>query len=278
MNIRFAFKEMGLLGNPFRQYMNFDFENMDGSMAAHNSVWSQGKIAELAVPGDLKTPKQYLVVVTAQKGAIRLGGYYEIEITGAVHFDGNAAVGGGVKAKQSESLVHPMQGSLVTPSGPLVSPSNGPLVKPGGGPLVTPSAGPLVRPSQPLIVTETPHETRLTLAADVLFDFDSAVLRSEAKPELHRVANLLQEKARGLVLVEGHTDSKGMPAKNTTLSQARAMAVRTWLVTNERLPQGMFNVRGFGATRPIAANTKPDGSDDPEGRQKNRRVELIIAK
>ena len=274
IDIKFGFKEMGLMGNPYRQSMSFDFKKPDGSPAGHNAIVSQGKIAYVTTTGDLDKPSKFILVVTAQNGLIRLGGYYEIEITGAVHFETDAAVGGGVKAKDSEPLVHSV-GPLVTPGGPLVTPG-GPLVKPGGA-LVTP-AGPLVKPGQALVVSETARETKLTLAADVLFDFDSAVIRAEAGAELHRAAELVRQKAHGLVLVEGHTDAKGTPPRNMALSQQRALAVRAWLVEREKLPQAMFNVRGFGATRPVATNAKPDGSDDPEGRQKNRRVELIILK
>jgi outer membrane protein OmpA-like peptidoglycan-associated protein len=274
IDVKMAFKEMGIFGNPLRQGLSFDFKNEDGSMASHNAVVSQGKIERSTTTGDLPKRQKFLLVITAQNGAVRMGGYYEIEVTGAVSFDGAATVGAGTKAHDSEPLVHPV-GPLVTPGGPLVTPG-GPLVTPGG-PLVT-QAGPLVKPGQALVVSETPRETKLTLAADVLFDFDSAVVRAQAKPELHRVAELLRQKAQGLVLIEGHTDSKGTPTRNMALSQQRAAAIRAWLVANEKLPQGMFNVQGFGASRPVAANSKPDGSDDPAGRQKNRRVELIIAK
>lgn len=267
IDVKMAFKEMGIFGNPLRQGLSFDFKNEDGTLASHNAVVSQGKIERLSTTGDLAKPQKFLLVITAQNGAVRMGGYYEVEITGAVSFDGKAPVGAGVKPHDSESLVHPV-GPLVTPGGPLVKPV-GPLVTPGG---------PLVKPGQALVISETPRETRLTLAADVFFDFDSAMVRAEAKPELHRVADLLRQKAQGLVLIEGHTDSKGTPPRNMTLSQQRAMAIRTWLVANEKLPQGMFNVQGFGAARPVAPNTRPDGTDDPAGRQKNRRVELIIAK
>jgi outer membrane protein OmpA-like peptidoglycan-associated protein len=54
--------------------------------------------------------------------------------------------------------------------------------------------------------------------------------------------------------------------------------VKTWLLKQPDLKRISFVTAGFGATRPVAPNTKPDGSDDPDGRQKNRRVELIIKK
>jgi hypothetical protein len=58
----------------------------------------------------------------------------------------------------------------------------------------------------------------------------------------------------------------------------RSASVRQWLVEHEGLGDVRFRVKGLGASRPVAPNTKPDGSDDPEGRQKNRRVEIVIGK
>ena len=78
--------------------------------------------------------------------------------------------------------------------------------------------------------------------------------------------------------IEGHTDGKGSPPYNQKLSVRRADAVKTWLLRQADLKKIHFVTAGFGATRPVAPNTKPDGSDDPDGRQKNRRVELIIKK
>jgi outer membrane protein OmpA-like peptidoglycan-associated protein len=62
------------------------------------------------------------------------------------------------------------------------------------------------------------------------------------------------------------------------LSDRRAEAVRNWFVANEGLNDVNFATKGYGATNPIAPKTKPDGSDDPKGRQRNRRVEITIRK
>ena len=62
------------------------------------------------------------------------------------------------------------------------------------------------------------------------------------------------------------------------MSKARAESVTHWLIERERLPGGELETSGFGATRFVAPNTNPDGGDDPGGRQKNRRVEIIIQK
>jgi outer membrane protein OmpA-like peptidoglycan-associated protein len=78
------------------------------------------------------------------------------------------------------------------------------------------------------------------------------------------------------VRVEGHTDAKGSDEYNQALSERRAASVRTWFVQAAKLPAKSVTAVGFGERQPVADNEKPDGSDDPEGRQKNRRVEVVV--
>jgi outer membrane protein OmpA-like peptidoglycan-associated protein len=78
------------------------------------------------------------------------------------------------------------------------------------------------------------------------------------------------------IAIEGHTDSIGGADYNMTLSENRARAVRDWLAAHGFIPAASA-IKGYGKTRPIAPNTTPDGKDDPQGRQKNRRVEIVIA-
>jgi outer membrane protein OmpA-like peptidoglycan-associated protein len=125
-------------------------------------------------------------------------------------------------------------------------------------------------------ISETPGTTEVDLSADVLFAFNSDRLSPAAQAELQETAKLIRERAKGPVRVEGHTDSVGSPGYNLGLSQRRAEAVHAALV---RLLAGratQFQVRGFGASRPIAPNRNPDGSDNPKGRQRNRRVTVAI--
>jgi outer membrane protein OmpA-like peptidoglycan-associated protein len=131
---------------------------------------------------------------------------------------------------------------------------------------------------QALEVKESATEVRIELAADVLFDFDKAVILPKAQPTLKQAAQVIREKARGAVRIEGHTDAKGSDTYNQRLSQRRAAAVQSWFIRKEGLGNVSFTTEGFGARRPVAPNKKPDGSDDPEGRQRNRRVEIIIKK
>jgi outer membrane protein OmpA-like peptidoglycan-associated protein len=131
---------------------------------------------------------------------------------------------------------------------------------------------------QSLQIKETATETRIELPADILFDFDKFDIRPSAADALKQVGDMLRERAKGTVRIEGHTDSKGAPAYNQTLSERRAASVQSWLVEREGLKTLKFTPQGFAAQRPVAPNSKPDGSDDPEGRQKNRRVEIVFGR
>jgi outer membrane protein OmpA-like peptidoglycan-associated protein len=121
-------------------------------------------------------------------------------------------------------------------------------------------------------------EARFRLTADVLFDFDRAELRPQAEGVLRDVARQLRERgARVAIRVEGHTDGLGTDAYNDSLSLRRAEAVRGWLAGPGGLPRGAIEAQGFGRRQPAAPNARPDGSDDPIGRQQNRRVEIVAA-
>jgi len=122
----------------------------------------------------------------------------------------------------------------------------------------------------------TAQEIAIELAADVLFDFDKADLRPEAAGELGKVAQVLVAHPGAPVSIEGHTDAKGDDAYNQRLSERRAASVKAWLVANGGADAATITTRGRGETEPVAPNAKPDGSDDPEGRQRNRRVEITV--
>jgi outer membrane protein OmpA-like peptidoglycan-associated protein len=124
----------------------------------------------------------------------------------------------------------------------------------------------------------TESEIRIDLSADVLFDFDKAEIKKQAEPSLQKVATVLKANPNANVSIDGHTDGKGADAYNQTLSEQRAASVKQWLVANARVNGASIATRGWGKTKPVAHNAKPDGSDDPEGRAKNRRVEIVLRK
>ncbi len=131
---------------------------------------------------------------------------------------------------------------------------------------------------QDLRVRESPTEVTIELAADVLFEFDKAELLSRAAETLGKAAAVIEQRAKGVVRIEGHTDSKGDDAYNMRLSERRASSVRNWFSEKAGLANIQFTTAGRGETKPVAPNQKQDGSDDPEGRQKNRRVEIVMPK
>ncbi|MGH8565635.1 MAG: OmpA family protein [Gammaproteobacteria bacterium] len=65
---------------------------------------------------------------------------------------------------------------------------------------------------------------------------------------------------------------------NLDLSKRRAEAVKDWLVKKKAVPEPIITTRGFGETKPVTPDTNPDGSDNPQGRQQNRRVEITVEK
>jgi outer membrane protein OmpA-like peptidoglycan-associated protein len=101
----------------------------------------------------------------------------------------------------------------------------------------------------------------------VNFDFNKAVLRGDSTPMLRQILALFTSMPAFSAEVSGHTDNIGAPAYNLKLSDARAAAVKTWLVQQGVAPARIAS-RGYGDTRPLAPNTTD------ENRFKNRRVEL----
>lgn len=129
-----------------------------------------------------------------------------------------------------------------------------------------------------LEVTETETEIRIELSGDVLFDFDRADIRSEAEPVLTGVADVLKQHPDAAVTIAGYTDAKGSDSYNLSLSEKRAASVKDWLVTNGGVDGANLTTQGLGEANPVAPNANPDGSDNPEGRQRNRRVEIAVQK
>lgn len=111
---------------------------------------------------------------------------------------------------------------------------------------------------------------------NVFFDFDKATLRPESRYEIERLRDILLKFPRMRVELSSHTDSKGSDEYNWRLSAARSKSVVTYLVQKLGIPEDRLEHRGYGETKPIAPNTYPDGSDNPEGRQLNRRTEFKI--
>ncbi len=110
---------------------------------------------------------------------------------------------------------------------------------------------------------------------NIFFDFDKATLRATSNVELRNLVRFMNKYPGMSVEISGYTDSKGTEEYNMKLSQNRAQAVVTYLLS-KGIGTDRMTAKGYGESNPDAANQKPDGSDDPAGRQLNRRVELKI--
>ena len=124
-------------------------------------------------------------------------------------------------------------------------------------------------------VQKAPCEQRLTIAADTFFDFDKDTLAVAAVQTLERLGPSIKAAATYGARIEGHTDAKGGDDYNQKLSERRAKSVKAWLSERQFLPAAT-GVIGYGEKKPVAPNAHADGSDDPEGRARNRRVELVF--
>ncbi len=109
----------------------------------------------------------------------------------------------------------------------------------------------------------------------IFFDYGKFDLRRESEIELQRLAQLMQKNPGLMVEIVGHTDALGSDKFNQKLSENRAKAAIDYLVSLGIDPT-RFVARGMGKQQFIAINQNPDGSDNPEGRQLNRRVEIKL--
>lgn len=119
--------------------------------------------------------------------------------------------------------------------------------------------------------SRTPDRVTVTLAADVLFEFAKATLTPAAETRLADLAVQLHE-ATGAVAVDGYTDAIGSDSVNGPLSQQRADAVRDALRAKLPGTTVQFTSTGHGKADPVAPEKNPDGTDNPSGRARNRRV------
>jgi hypothetical protein len=121
-DIRLSFKDLGLFGNPLRQPLNFEFYDDGGTLLARNVIVAAGPIERLSTTGDLTKHERIRLSVIPKAGAIRLGGYYEIEVTGSVELTGKPGATEGV-APVDNSLVRNGGTSLVRPGQRLIGPT-----------------------------------------------------------------------------------------------------------------------------------------------------------
>lgn len=118
-------------------------------------------------------------------------------------------------------------------------------------------------------VKEESRGVVITLSGSVLFATGKSTLLPIAQQKLSDVAKALNDQGYQSLLVEGHTDSQGSADKNMVLSQERAEAVRSYLIS-QGIPADKIRAQGIGSSRPVADN------NTAEGRANNRRVEIVV--
>jgi len=106
--------------------------------------------------------------------------------------------------------------------------------------------------------------------SDVLFDTGKSTLRPEAREKLAKISGIVLAYPDLRLAIEGNTDSVGSDAMNQALSEQRAGSVRDYMI-KENIPAASMTSQGFGKTQPVASN------DTAEGRQQNRRVEMVVS-
>ena len=112
-------------------------------------------------------------------------------------------------------------------------------------------------------------ETGRVATQGIYFDTGSDRIRPESSPTLKEIAAMMKEHGDLALLIEGHTDNVGNAASNQTLSEKRSAAVKATLVADYGVDADRLETAGLGSTKPSGSN------DTPEGRQTNRRVELV---
>lgn len=123
--------------------------------------------------------------------------------------------------------------------------------------------------SKPIKVTQNKRGVQITSDERVLFDSGRAEIKTDGAIYVQRVATILKTRTKANVEVAGHTDNVGGEALNQQLSVRRANAVREALI-KQGVEAGRIKSQGYGMSQPVADN------NTPQGRQANRRTEILI--
>lgn len=113
------------------------------------------------------------------------------------------------------------------------------------------------------------NSLKIGIASDVSFDVDSAQIKPDALTTYAKIANVLSNYDKTVIHIVGHTDSTGSDQYNQGLSERRASSVASYM-GGQGLPGTRVRQEGRGESQPIASN------DSPEGRKRNRRVDIVI--
>jgi OOP family OmpA-OmpF porin len=139
-----------------------------------------------------------------------------------------------------------------------------PVVEPAPAPVPEPAPVPPPPPPPP------PVQEKVTIALNVEFDTNKAIVKDKYYDEIKRVADFMKEFPDTTCEIGGHTDNIASAAYNQKLSEKRANSVRQYLIDKFGIDGSRLTATGYGLTKPIASN------DTEEGRQQNRRVEAVM--
>ncbi len=191
--------------------------------------------------------------------ALLLAGCATKTQTGAVVGAAGGAVAGGVIGKVAGSTA---KGAII---GAVVGGAAGAII----GSQMDKQAQELEQNIKGATVERVGEGIQVTFASGLLFDFDSDVVRPEAQTNLRELALSLEKYSGSNLLIIGHTDQLGSEDYNQRLSERRANAAATYLIS-QGVSGSRLATRGLGETEPIATN------ETEAGRQTNRRVEVAI--
>jgi OOP family OmpA-OmpF porin len=164
------------------------------------------------------------------------------------------------KCVQSSGMMHPDC---------MVRTKEEPMPAVPGAPAPAPAtpAEPAAAPAEPARMAPASVRQSITIQAEALFDFDKSVVKPNGKRELDQAAAKMNGVDVEMVIATGHTDSIGTEAYNQKLSERRANAVKSYLVS-KGVPASKITTLGKGETQPVATNKTK------EGRANNRRVDV----
>jgi outer membrane protein OmpA-like peptidoglycan-associated protein/tetratricopeptide (TPR) repeat protein len=122
---------------------------------------------------------------------------------------------------------------------------------------------------------EPPQVNETFVVQNVYYDFNKSSLKTESYPALDEIVRMLNTYPAMVIELSAHTDNIGSTAYNQKLSEARAKSVVAYLVS-KGIDESRLKAKGYGESMPIEPNKNPNGSDNPTGREKNRRTEFKV--
>jgi outer membrane protein OmpA-like peptidoglycan-associated protein len=126
-----------------------------------------------------------------------------------------------------------------------------------------------------VLVLDKIEINKIFVLENIYYNFARAEIRPDAAKELDKLVQLLVDNPEIKIELGSHTDSVDTDSYNLDLSQRRANSAVNYIVQHGISPDRIV-AKGYGESKPIARNTNPDGTDNPDGRQKNRRTEFKI--